>query len=142
NRRCPLGAMEYAAAEARRMVPPTVPTVTSTEIVKPRGQFVRIQACTKPSPVGGVGSANALPWAACSVVLNAMDIVTYSGASTVRVHRASTSVVHNALRSRRGARGGCESATAVGTTAEVAALIRRTPFRGSGAVAAVQVRGR
>src|SRR5699024_2064471 len=114
--------MAYAATEASRMVPATVATVTSTEIVKPRGKFVRIQACTNPSPVGGVGSANALPWAACSVVLNAMDIVTYSGASTVRVHRASTSVVHNALRARRGARGGRGSAQAVGTAAGVGAL--------------------
>ena len=68
--------MAYDANAARTIVPKTEPAVTSSEIVNARGKSVRLQASRKPSRLNGAGSEKALPSTACSVVLNAIAMVT------------------------------------------------------------------
>ena len=57
-------------------MPTTEPAVTSTEITNARGKLVRLHAVVKPSTLNGDGSEKALPSTACSVVLNAIEMVT------------------------------------------------------------------
>jgi hypothetical protein len=88
-------------------------TETKTEIAKPRGKFVRVQACAKLSKVSGLGREKALPSTACPVVLNAMLTVTKSGTSTPSVQTRRMAVVGQLVRSRpEGTRRGFAAGTA------------------------------
>ena len=84
--------MAYDAKAPSRIVPATVAAVMTSEMMNARGKFVRLQACAKPSTLGGAGTENALPSTAWAVVLKAIVTVTYKGTITVSEQRASTSV--------------------------------------------------
>lgn len=101
--------------------------MTSSEIAAPTGNFVSVHACTKPSTLNGAGSENALPSTAWPVVLNAIEIVTYSGMRIVAVHRIRMMVPDQLTRSifcrfRR---------PSAGMVVRVSVDIRTCSFRGS-----------
>ena len=114
------------------MVAMTVPAVTSSEMPAPTGNFVRFHASTKPSMLNGAGSEKALPSTAWPVVLNAIDIVTYSGSSTVTAHRIRMIVPDQLTRSMR-TLGFLPEA---GMVVSVCVDIRVRSFRGSARAAA------
>src|SRR5690606_5784565 len=91
--------MAYEAKAARRIVAITVPAVTNSEIPAPTGNFVRFHACTNPSKLNGAGREKALPSTAWPLVFSAIEIVTYSGSSTVTAQRIRMMVPDQLTRS-------------------------------------------
>ncbi len=77
----------------------TVPAVTNSETAAPTGNFVRFHAVTNPSKLNGAGSDTALPSTAWPEVFSDIEIVTYSGSSTVTAHRIRMIVPDQLTRS-------------------------------------------